>query len=156
MEYNSRNHISNLECFRPREMSSKHPARTENLTVHSRKAAPRDPRFDSLCGSFNEKVFFILLFWYSSSVKVCVNIRTILWQCRNQFSPAIHLQHLYQMVHMLSVGHTAVSCDAVIEEPVVLKFLTKNVKCELRFHFYLRYSLYQASLCQPSLSGRAL
>ncbi|GFG38551.1 hypothetical protein Cfor_07100 [Coptotermes formosanus] len=42
---------------RPREMSSKHPARTENLTVHSRKAAPRDPRFDSLCGSFNEKGF---------------------------------------------------------------------------------------------------
>lgn len=42
---------------RPREMSSKHPVRTESLAVPSRKAAPRDPRFDSLCGSFDEKAF---------------------------------------------------------------------------------------------------
>jgi hypothetical protein len=62
VEYNSRNHISNLECFRPREMSSKHPVHTESVTVFSRKKAPRDPRFDSLCGSFNAKVLFIILF----------------------------------------------------------------------------------------------
>ncbi|XP_023711617.1 ribosomal RNA processing protein 36 homolog isoform X2 [Cryptotermes secundus] len=41
---------------RPREMSSKQVC-IENLAVSSRKTAPRDPRFDSLCGSFNEKAF---------------------------------------------------------------------------------------------------
>jgi len=42
---------------RPREVSSKCPVPTESLAIPSRKTAPRDPRFDSLCGSFNEKAF---------------------------------------------------------------------------------------------------
>ena len=70
---NSRSHISDLECFRPREMSSKHPVPTESLAGPSRKKVPRDPRFDSLCGSFNEKVLFIILFWYRSRIWV--------WRC---------------------------------------------------------------------------
>ena len=72
-EYYPRNHISNLECFRPREMSSKHPVPSESIAVPSRKTLPRDPRFDSLCGSFDEKVLLIILFWYRSSIWV--------WRC---------------------------------------------------------------------------
>ncbi|XP_069673541.1 ribosomal RNA processing protein 36 homolog isoform X2 [Periplaneta americana] len=42
---------------RPREMSSKRPLPTENLIIPTKRTILRDPRFDSLCGSFNEKAF---------------------------------------------------------------------------------------------------
>ncbi|KDR24145.1 ribosomal RNA processing protein 36 homolog [Zootermopsis nevadensis] len=44
-----------LNKNRPREMSSKTAG---NLDVPSKKTAIRDPRFDNLCGSFNEKAFY--------------------------------------------------------------------------------------------------
>lgn len=43
---------------RPREMSSKRPVRMLKEIVSVKKpAAPRDPRFDPLCGGFDEKSF---------------------------------------------------------------------------------------------------
>ncbi|KAJ9589909.1 hypothetical protein L9F63_016970 [Diploptera punctata] len=42
---------------RPREMSSKRPVPTSTMIIPTKKSVPRDPRFDSLCGEFNEKVF---------------------------------------------------------------------------------------------------
>ncbi|XP_029162394.1 ribosomal RNA processing protein 36 homolog [Nylanderia fulva] len=42
---------------RPREMSSKKPVFTFREIVPVKKVAARDPRFDSLCGTFNEKAF---------------------------------------------------------------------------------------------------
>lgn len=43
---------------RPREMTAKKPvSRYKELTQVKKVAAPRDPRFDSLCGTFDEKAF---------------------------------------------------------------------------------------------------
>ena len=42
---------------RPREMSSKKPVSVFREVIPVKKTAPRDPRFDSLCGNFNEKAF---------------------------------------------------------------------------------------------------
>ncbi|PSN40599.1 Ribosomal RNA processing protein 36 [Blattella germanica] len=42
---------------RPREMSSKRPMPTDHLIIKTKKTIPRDPRFDSLCGTYDEKVF---------------------------------------------------------------------------------------------------
>lgn len=42
---------------RPREMSSKKTVSRFREVVPVRKSVPRDPRFDSLCGTFNEKAF---------------------------------------------------------------------------------------------------
>lgn len=42
---------------RPREMSSKKPVSTFREIVPVKKVVARDPRFDSLCGTFNEKAF---------------------------------------------------------------------------------------------------
>lgn len=42
---------------RPREMSSKRPVKVLKEVVAVKKVAPRDPRFDPLCGDFDEKSF---------------------------------------------------------------------------------------------------
>lgn len=42
---------------RPREMSSKKPTSRLREIIQAKKTIPRDPRFDSLCGTFNEKIF---------------------------------------------------------------------------------------------------
>ncbi|XP_011305853.1 ribosomal RNA processing protein 36 homolog [Fopius arisanus] len=42
---------------RPREMSAKKPVSRFKEVVHVKKQEPRDPRFDSLCGNFDEKAF---------------------------------------------------------------------------------------------------
>lgn len=42
---------------RPRETTAKKPVSRFREIVHAKKNAPRDPRFDSLCGTFNEKIF---------------------------------------------------------------------------------------------------
>lgn len=42
---------------RPREMSSKKPVRIVNEVIAVKKIIPRDPRFDPLCGTFDEKQF---------------------------------------------------------------------------------------------------
>ncbi|KAG7202626.1 hypothetical protein KM043_009808 [Ampulex compressa] len=42
---------------RPREMSAKKPVPRFKEVIHVKKSVPRDPRFDSLCGTFNEKAF---------------------------------------------------------------------------------------------------
>ncbi|XP_031848706.1 ribosomal RNA processing protein 36 homolog [Nomia melanderi] len=42
---------------RPREMSSKKPVPRFREVVQLKKHIPRDPRFDSLCGTFNPKIF---------------------------------------------------------------------------------------------------
>nr|CAD7197468.1 unnamed protein product [Timema douglasi] len=42
---------------RPREMSSKVPVSLLSEVVPVKKVVPRDPRFDTLCGEFNEKAF---------------------------------------------------------------------------------------------------
>lgn len=42
---------------RPREMSSKKPVPRFKESVSVKKVIARDPRFDSLCGTFNEKAF---------------------------------------------------------------------------------------------------
>lgn len=42
---------------RPREMSAKRPVSRFREVVQAKKNIPRDPRFDSLCGTFDEKVF---------------------------------------------------------------------------------------------------
>lgn len=42
---------------RPREMSAKKPVSTFREIVPVKKVVARDPRFDSLCGTFNEKAF---------------------------------------------------------------------------------------------------
>lgn len=42
---------------RPREISSKKPISRFSETPKMKKNVPRDPRFDSLCGTFNEKAF---------------------------------------------------------------------------------------------------
>ncbi|XP_034177021.1 ribosomal RNA processing protein 36 homolog [Osmia lignaria lignaria] len=42
---------------RPREMSAKKPVSRFREAVHVKKSIPRDPRFDSLCGTFDQKVF---------------------------------------------------------------------------------------------------
>lgn len=49
--------------FRPREISSKVPPRLKDLrapVIPVQKNIPRDPRFDSLCGNFKEKVSSLL------------------------------------------------------------------------------------------------
>ncbi|XP_023287501.1 ribosomal RNA processing protein 36 homolog [Orussus abietinus] len=42
---------------RPREMSAKKPVSRFKEVVSTKKIVPRDPRFDSLCGTFNETAF---------------------------------------------------------------------------------------------------
>lgn len=42
---------------RPREMSTKKPVSRFREVVHVKKNTPRDPRFDSLCGTFDQKHF---------------------------------------------------------------------------------------------------
>lgn len=42
---------------RPREMSAKKPVSTLKESVSVKKHVTRDPRFDDLCGTFNEKAF---------------------------------------------------------------------------------------------------
>lgn len=42
---------------RPREMSSKHPIKIQKEIVQVKKQKPRDPRFDPLCGNYDEKIF---------------------------------------------------------------------------------------------------
>lgn len=42
---------------RPREMSSKRPFAGVIEAHSTRKCIPRDPRFDPLCGTFNEEIF---------------------------------------------------------------------------------------------------
>lgn len=42
---------------RPREMSAKKPVPRFREILHPKKHIPRDPRFDSLCGTFNPKIF---------------------------------------------------------------------------------------------------
>ncbi|KAK3908430.1 Ribosomal RNA processing protein 36-like protein, partial [Frankliniella fusca] len=42
---------------RPRELSSKVPVPVLRDVIPVKKTAPRDPRFDSLCGEYNEKAF---------------------------------------------------------------------------------------------------
>ncbi|XP_015120699.1 ribosomal RNA processing protein 36 homolog [Diachasma alloeum] len=42
---------------RPREMSAKRPVSRLKEVVHVKRHEPRDPRFDSLCGNFDEKAF---------------------------------------------------------------------------------------------------
>ncbi|XP_076235156.1 ribosomal RNA processing protein 36 homolog isoform X2 [Calliopsis andreniformis] len=42
---------------RPREMSAKKPVSRFKEVVHVKKIMSRDPRFDSLCGTFNPKAF---------------------------------------------------------------------------------------------------
>lgn len=42
---------------RPREMSSKRPVKIVNDAIPVKKTIPRDPRFDPLCGSYDEKSF---------------------------------------------------------------------------------------------------
>lgn len=42
---------------RPREMSAKKPVSRLREISHPKKHIPRDPRFDSLCGTFNPKIF---------------------------------------------------------------------------------------------------
>ncbi|XP_076659784.1 ribosomal RNA processing protein 36 homolog [Halictus rubicundus] len=42
---------------RPREMSARKPVSRFREIVHAKKSIPRDPRFDSLCGTFNPKEF---------------------------------------------------------------------------------------------------
>lgn len=42
---------------RPREMSAKIPVSKLNQIARIKKAVSRDPRFDSLCGTFDEKAF---------------------------------------------------------------------------------------------------
>lgn len=42
---------------RPREMSSKRPIRGVIEVNLVKKSIPRDPRFDPLCGTFNEEIF---------------------------------------------------------------------------------------------------
>lgn len=42
---------------RPREMSAKKPVSRFRELVSDKKVIARDPRFDSLCGTFNEKAF---------------------------------------------------------------------------------------------------
>lgn len=42
---------------RPREMSSKRPVKIVNNVIAVKKTIPRDPRFDPLCGSYDEKSF---------------------------------------------------------------------------------------------------
>lgn len=42
---------------RPREISAKKPVSRLNPAVAVKKFISRDPRFDSLCGTYNEKVF---------------------------------------------------------------------------------------------------
>lgn len=42
---------------RPREMSAKKPVSRFKELVSVKKVIARDPRFDSLCGTFNEKAF---------------------------------------------------------------------------------------------------
>lgn len=48
-----------LNKDRPREMSAKVPVSIlkEVKVMKVKKVIPRDPRFDSLCGTFNEKIF---------------------------------------------------------------------------------------------------
>lgn len=42
---------------RPREMSSKRPVKVTKQVIPVKKYIPRDPRFDSLCGTFDDKSF---------------------------------------------------------------------------------------------------
>ncbi|XP_012536645.2 ribosomal RNA processing protein 36 homolog [Monomorium pharaonis] len=42
---------------RPREMSAKKPVPIHNELIQVKKVIARDPRFDSLCGTFDEKAF---------------------------------------------------------------------------------------------------
>lgn len=42
---------------RPREMSAKKTVSMLKQVIHVKKNIPRDPRFDTLCGTFDEKLF---------------------------------------------------------------------------------------------------
>ncbi|XP_076165086.1 ribosomal RNA processing protein 36 homolog isoform X2 [Ptiloglossa arizonensis] len=42
---------------RPREMSAKKPISRFKQVIQAKKNIPRDPRFDTLCGTFNQKEF---------------------------------------------------------------------------------------------------
>lgn len=42
---------------RPREMSSKRPIKIVNNLISVKKSVPRDPRFDPICGTYDEKTF---------------------------------------------------------------------------------------------------
>lgn len=42
---------------RPREMSSKRPVKIEKTVIPVKTNTPRDPRFDPLCGTFDNKTF---------------------------------------------------------------------------------------------------
>lgn len=42
---------------RPREMSAKRPIKIKNNLIQVKKTEPRDPRFDPLCGNYNEQEF---------------------------------------------------------------------------------------------------
>lgn len=52
-----RNRFKRENKNRPREMSSKKPVSAVQQVLPPVKKPPRDPRFDSLCGEFNEKAF---------------------------------------------------------------------------------------------------
>ncbi|XP_034249381.1 ribosomal RNA processing protein 36 homolog [Thrips palmi] len=52
-----RNRFKRENKNRPREMSSKKPVPVLQQVLPVTKKPPRDPRFDSLCGEFNEKAF---------------------------------------------------------------------------------------------------
>nr|CAD7426576.1 unnamed protein product [Timema monikensis] len=51
------NNFKRANKNRPREMSSKVPVSLLCEVVPVKKVVPRDPRFDTLCGAFNEKAF---------------------------------------------------------------------------------------------------
>ena len=142
-EYNSRNHICNLECFRPREMSSKQAVATESLAVPSRKTVPRDPRFDSLCGSFNEKVLFVVLIWYRSRIWV--------WRCLTSDDSQKPVFSSCLSARFISDGSYVVSWpDCSLTWPCYSrasgsKTSTKNVKYELRYYNHPCYTVCQFS-----------
>lgn len=50
--------VKRLNKNRPREMSTKRPVSMYRESFNKKQQnAPRDPRFDSLCGTFDEKAF---------------------------------------------------------------------------------------------------
>lgn len=61
--YNFMNKLILTNIFRPREVSSKIPVQHIKKVIPATKKqdAPRDPRFDSSCGEFDEKVLFFFL-----------------------------------------------------------------------------------------------
>ena len=65
---------------RPREMSSKKPVYSGiKCDTKVKKHMPRDPRFDSLCGTFNEKVchsYLNLIFFFNYFREKIYNIHS--------------------------------------------------------------------------------